>query len=40
MPCTGRFTSAASLAGFAPVKADVRPEGWTSEKEGVMTMRL
>lgn len=24
MPCTGRSTSGASLAGFAPVKADVR----------------
>jgi len=24
MPCTGCFTSGASLAGFAPVKADVR----------------
>jgi hypothetical protein len=23
MPCTGRFTSGASLAGFAPVKAVV-----------------
>ena len=24
MPCTGRFTSGASLAGFAPVNAVVR----------------
>jgi hypothetical protein len=26
MPCTGRFTSGAALAGFAPVKADVGPQ--------------
>ena len=25
MPCTGRSTSGALLAGLAPVKADIRP---------------